>query len=352
MSNMNIKQNYKVSNLQIEGLRAVGILMVVIYHFCYRFQEIYINNYNMNNFGISYWGKFGVGLFIIISGCFITPETNNFNLIKFYIRKLIRLWPTYSLCISITFLFTHLWYLPNRTVKLKDFLLNIFFINGFIGNNYIDGAHWYLTYLISFIFIIGIISLLKQNQQIWIYVLWLILSIILKYIYFDNYILYLLKSGLYILIGGKYVGYILIGISIKRLYNSDDKRKLNLMLIIFSIIGIFITSAVVEGLGAIVLSNAVFFSLKEKLKFLKWKPLIYIASISYPLYLIHQNIGYQIMYYFMLYYCEFLYWHALIAFIFMFIFASLIDRFFEKPIQKKISLWLESGNKKNFNFNL
>lgn len=37
-----------------------------------------------------------------------------------------------------------------------DWILNIFFINGFIGTRYVDGAHWYLTILISFIVIISI----------------------------------------------------------------------------------------------------------------------------------------------------------------------------------------------------
>jgi peptidoglycan/LPS O-acetylase OafA/YrhL len=340
MNKVTSEQNHKISNTEIQELRAIGILMVLFYHFYYRFSQIYINNFNTNKFGISYCGKLGVGLFIIISGCYIIPTNNKFNLIKFYFKKIIRLWPTYLFCNIIIFISTHIWYLPNRTVNLKELIINIFFINGFIGERYVDGAHWYLTYLIAFVFIIGLISLINHNKKALIYVLWLVLSIMFRYIHFDNNILHLIKSGLYILIGGRYVGYLLIGIFINRISKGNDEYYINLAVIVLSIICIYITSDIIECLGAVVSSIAVFLALKEKLKLKNFKPLIYIGSISYPLYLIHQNIGYQIIYYLMKHFDKFSYSYAFFAIIFVIILADLINKFIEKPVQRRINVWL------------
>lgn len=54
----------KTRNMQIEGLRGVAILMILIFHAFYRYQQIYSGN------GIEYnwlkdWGSFGVCIFFI-----------------------------------------------------------------------------------------------------------------------------------------------------------------------------------------------------------------------------------------------------------------------------------------------
>lgn len=46
-----------------------------------------------------------------------------------------------------------------------DCILNLTFINGFMGSPYVDGAHWYLTTFISFTIISGIGKKLKIEKN-------------------------------------------------------------------------------------------------------------------------------------------------------------------------------------------
>lgn len=155
-----------------------------------------------------------------------------------------RIWPSYFVAITLCFVLTRFIELPNRTVTTVDYLLNIPFINGYIGTDYVDGAHWYLTILVS-----GIV----------------IYSIILKY--------------------------------------KDKTQCCLLMLWLFSI-GIL----------------------------LKFKPLVFIGTISYSIYLIHQNIGFIILNNMIAIVGQYYIWMSvlvsLISVTFGFIFYSLV----EKPI--------------------
>lgn len=113
-------------NFQIESIRGIGILLIVYYHLFYRYKQIYVNQ-EIDNLIIKYLGAIGVALFFIISGCFIIVKSNE-NLLKYYIKKFLRLWPTYFLCLSITFILTNFFELPGRTVGIREYILNIFLL--------------------------------------------------------------------------------------------------------------------------------------------------------------------------------------------------------------------------------
>lgn len=159
----------KPRNQQVEGLRGFAILLILVYHAFFRFNQLYCaNEINwMRNFG-----NFGVVLFLLIS-CYYLVDFNSkishFHLFKFWIKKFLRLWPCYILSITITTIIMHIFLLPNRMSTGVDWLLNIFFINGFIGTPYVDGAHWYLTVLIGFIIVMGVGVKLYLYKNVFFY---------------------------------------------------------------------------------------------------------------------------------------------------------------------------------------
>lgn len=60
-------------NYQIEGLRGISIMIVLLYHLIDRFQQIY---FGRNIRAMDFWGSFGVTIFLIISGFFaVDPES-------------------------------------------------------------------------------------------------------------------------------------------------------------------------------------------------------------------------------------------------------------------------------------
>lgn len=109
----------------IDGLRAVAIILVLIYHG-----------------GLSLFpaGFIGVDVFFVISGFLITTIihesliTGNFSVLNFYKRRLWRLQPVFICCLLVTTLFAVLFFLPEDLIqysksarKTSLFLANAYF---------------------------------------------------------------------------------------------------------------------------------------------------------------------------------------------------------------------------------
>ena len=94
----------------LNSLRFIAALMVIIHH-VEQFKSIYqIDNYWSDLAFIKSIGKLGVLLFFVLSGFLITyllvSEESNFNKIdiyKFYIRRVLRIWPLYFLILILAF---------------------------------------------------------------------------------------------------------------------------------------------------------------------------------------------------------------------------------------------------------
>lgn len=84
----------------------------------------------------------------------------------------------------------------------------------------------------------------------------------------------------------------------------------------------------------------------QKLGFLSFKPLVFIGNISYSVYLMHQFIGYTIMYELMLVSGEVRWWYSAIAIAAAFVLGMILYYLAENPIwlkRRKIS----KGQKNN-----
>ncbi len=82
----------------IDGLRAVAIISVIIFHFCNLLPSGYI----------------GVDIFFVISGFLITKiilqehEVGHFSFVNFYARRILRIFPALFLMLSVSFAFAAL----------------------------------------------------------------------------------------------------------------------------------------------------------------------------------------------------------------------------------------------------
>jgi len=104
----------------LNGLRFIAALMVLICHI-----ELFKKYFHLNNFreNTRFLGFLGVDLFFVLSGFLITflliKEKEFFgkiNFKNFYLRRILRIWPLYYLIVLLS-----LFVLPN---------FNVFFING------------------------------------------------------------------------------------------------------------------------------------------------------------------------------------------------------------------------------
>ncbi len=284
----------KGKNGQIEALRGIIMFMIMFYHYTCRFESLY-GIETIGFFSLNQWGEIGVGCFFVISGYFMIPRNLSEYHIKDYLRKkIIRLYPAYLLCMTVTYLSISIFGLEGRETDFKEYLLNVIMLNGFIGVDYVDGAHWYLTYLLLFYIIISIF--LKagfcKKQMI---IIWTIINVVLKISV--NFIPQF--SLLYKLSGGKYLSFVAIGILLGEvLHNDKEESRWKFFLFFFMIISILTDYGIITTGGILFFLLFYVLAVKNKLSILNRQVFIKLGGISYIVYLLHQNIGYQILLFF------------------------------------------------------
>ena len=118
---MNIKKNYIP---QIDGLRAIAVLSVILFH-------AHIEIFNISFAG----GYFGVDIFFVISGYLITKlivnelkKENSFNFKNFYLRRIRRIIPALLTVAIVSYPFAWLLLLPVPLLEYIGSLISgIFF---------------------------------------------------------------------------------------------------------------------------------------------------------------------------------------------------------------------------------
>ena len=323
-----MKNITKQRNNQVDGLKGLAMIMVMLYHFLFRYTEIYSSDYHINIPLLSKWGVIGVTIFFVVSGYYMSQSGGGR---RFWFNKILRLWPIYAMAITLCFVITKLFPLPGRTVNPKDYLLNLIFVNGFINIPYVDGAHWYITDLIGCILVYSIVNktLNKKNRIIFI-TIFVFISIILCS--FQRYNASVISSALYNLIGAGRISMIIAGEAIWHYKNKD--YGIFGYLETLAIIHCFLSFSVLY-VGMMIISQLLlFFCINGFIKFFEIKPIILIGKASYPIYCFHQNIGYILLYYTQQITGVYNILIGMIVCVIMLICGISIYLYIEKPIQK------------------
>ncbi len=317
-------------NVQIEAVRVISMLMVVIFHYTYRFKELYnIDTVNFDFFKL--FGKIGVGIFFIISGYFLARDySRKENPIRFFVNKLLRIYPLYAICITIIYVLTSIFGLPGRETSFIEYFLNLLLINGFIGINYVDGAHWFLTYMIIFYVMVAFTLIFHKNGKK-VFLIFagvnFILNIIKQYIPFGIYI--------YKLCGGDYFWFVFLGIFLR--YFMKNISKFDLLAIILSLFMIFLNFKFITFLGILIGLILFILAVKQKMNFFNKQIFLTLGSVSYIIFLIHQNIGYQLLLFLCNVYGKYNILFIFVVFSIILAISFLLYKYCELPIERKIN---------------
>ena len=348
---------------EIDGLRAIAILFVIFFHLN---QDFYSN------------GFLGVDIFFVISGFVITnslhqdyKKNNKINILNFYIRRIIRLYPALVFTVLLTcILYFFFGYLIQSNLLVKSSISaifafsNIFYIIGgsdyflqsvtnpllhtwslsleeqfyfiypfilsiilFINFKY-NNSYYYILLIILITFLLSLYIFLQANDNILsnfyfpLSRFWeLILGCLTYYIYNNkNY----LKNNNFIFI----ISFLLI---LFLQYNTEIIKNLRVEIIIYT----FLTVLIILSGGSI-----------QRL-FLGNKIIIYIGKLSYSLYLVHLPIIYFSELYLGNFTLNYYFYSLLFSFIFSFLSYHYIENFFRFRINlfstiKKLILILPS----------
>ncbi|MBB5179378.1 peptidoglycan/LPS O-acetylase OafA/YrhL [Planomicrobium koreense] len=277
---------------ELDALRGLAALAVVLFHYTTRYDELY-GHAKMNYLDISH-GHLGVNLFFIISGfvIFMTiTKTKEANI--FAKKRIIRLYPAYIASVIITFMTVALFGLPGREVSLIDALWNLTMLQSFIPNiEFVDGAYWSLGVEITFYILVGVVLYFGQKKKIVLLsLIWLIGSGIIESlsILFPHRLTSILAS--YSITD--YTHLFVAGIMFYLVKVSGQKR--HYLILALCLIYDYLFMDIYSNFFVTLFFFIFYLLIKEKMVFINIRPLVFLGTISYSFYLVHQNIGYIVI---------------------------------------------------------
>jgi len=356
---------YDLNRIQyLDGLRGIAILFVILFHAFSRWPNIVPYGHEFKNFPLFEHGWLGVQLFFMISGfvIFMSLERSR-NFQSFIIKRWIRLFPAMFICSLIIFLsaaFLH--ERPAGTPVLRDLLPGLTFIEPYwwqiiLGSpqGELEGAFWSLYVEVKLYLVAGIFYFLIGGQRmIWVLVgLFLVATGVL---YFDHVFMengWHQAKAILNSLSGRPCGWFAAGALFYR-YQNERKKWILVVAIIVAL-----TAALAQGKPAIgqmifgweraiaaciivlIFTTAV---LNDRLKYiLSAKALLFIGFVSYPLYLLHENMMVSLIV---------KVGHAIpwvpsillpgIPILSVIAVAWLVAKFAEPPIRKKLKTWHQS----------
>ena len=258
-------------NLKYDIIRSGSALFVVFYHYTYRYFEIFTEN---SPYTMFQYGYLGVPIFFILSGFLISKSLENETSLKIYMMKrFLRIYPTYIICMILTFIVTKYFFITERTVSNLDFVLNFFVISDYIGGHYVDSAYWSLAIEVLF-YIIAPVLVSKK------YLFPVLIFISFSNIYLSQYIFNVIT--LFNWINFFFLGYLF--------YSKCIKYKfIFYVLVFYNIYVYFGIPHLIISILSIILFNL---NMNVSLPIYVVKVIQFSAAVSFPLYLLHQNIGY------------------------------------------------------------
>ena len=299
---------------EIDLLRFIAAISVVLFHFTYRgYHADHLSPVEYPALGeVFKYGYLGVELFFIISGYVVLMSAQGKTLSQFFTSRVMRLYPAYWVACTLTFVVVRIFgprvHAPGWSrwldAPVKGYLVNMTMLQHFFGVADLDGVYWTLSTELIFYFLIALIISFK-----WFNHLTLLLATWL------TYCAVAIPSGsgspFYFLLFPDFAPFFIAGMLFYMLQTNQAARwKLYIMLAASYLLAMRTIYTGLEGtmkafqqpfsmsvaLGLITLFFVVFFAIVfrwVKLGQAKW--LGWAGTLTYPIYLMHHNLGYVVL---------------------------------------------------------
>jgi len=291
----------------LDGLRFVAAFAVMMFHFTARKPEQVEAFPALSQ--VTIYGSFGVHLFFMISGFVILMTAWRSDLSNFVASRVARLFPAYWVCVLLTaavILVVRPDVLSNLTEKIspKTVLLNLTMAQSSMHAPNVDGVYWTLWIELIFYLLVGVLILIGlTRQRVLAFVfLWPVLG----------QIAHTCDSRLLVnLLIPDYASLFCIGMAVF-LVHRDGWSVLTGLALAFNL---FFVAQLTQSKYApssvsydeLEVSSTVVFAIVcgglavliliacTPLGRVAWKPLSFAGLLTYPLYLIHENVGWWLL---------------------------------------------------------
>lgn len=178
-----------------------------------------------------------------------------------------------------------------------DFVANLTMFQSYIGFKHVDGAYWTLAVqLMVYIFMGGLFFILKKNIKLFLLsiIIWVGIDVVLSIYYIKGGVVpfqsLFIRTTIHLFLQGLLIWYI----------TNESNRKERLLalsiLMILPLYSLFNFSFQYTIFNFLISSLICLISVK-KWSYNKSNIFTFVGSISFPMYLLHQNIGFLIIRY-------------------------------------------------------
>jgi len=239
-------------------------------------------------------GNYGVQLFFLISGfvIFMTLERTH-TAMDFVVSRFSRLYPAYWASFALSALFVYTVGLPEQRLRPSELMLNLTMFQQFLGARHLDGSYWTLQVELFFYiqmlfwFYIGQMHHIRR-----IIVVWLLTALAFAMAHRMHHDFSWTLGELLII---QHIPFFALGILFYQMHQGSHNRWHTHALIIACAAVVAMTQEPIYGIVALSCSGVFYLVTYGALGWLALRPFVLLGSISYSLYLLHQVIGFDII---------------------------------------------------------
>jgi peptidoglycan/LPS O-acetylase OafA/YrhL len=287
----------------LDLLRLLAALAVVLFHYAYRgaaadgFTNISLPLLEP----VAKYGSFGVQLFFVISGFVIARSAVGRTAIDFGIARAARLWPAFAVCMTVTFFATYFLGAPRFETSFVHWAANLTMLSPAFGQPFMDGSYWSVVLEIIFY---GWMALfiafgLFPRRVDEIVLGWLSIALANEALLHSKIIHYLFVTD--------YAGFFCAGILLAEIAGGRRGWQAPFLIVVSTVIACsealsggrwtadhystFIDPKVMIGLTIVAIALVAAASRIKRIP-LPGKVLLALGGLTYPLYLLHQHVGF------------------------------------------------------------
>ncbi len=289
---------------EIDFLRFLTAISVAMFHYTFRgnaADSMSVMPYPLLA-PVTMYGYFTGGMLFMISGFAVLMSASSGNLRRFVVSRMIRLYPAFWVCCTITFVTTLMIGAPYYHASLGQYLVNMTMLSGFVGVASIDGVYWTLFYELSFYGLTALVLLfggIRRSQALLAF--WLLAAVVLQLFpsarvlwdfFLVKYAVYFIGGALCYLIWREGASRARLGLLAAALALALY-QSVGLVAGFERHYGVAVNGYVVAGIVTAMFGLLLLVALRLTGGFgrVQWTRL---GALTYPLYLIHQNVGYMI----------------------------------------------------------
>jgi peptidoglycan/LPS O-acetylase OafA/YrhL len=276
---------------ELDVLRGLAAVAVLLFHYLTRYDQKYIPRGDVP-FGFAD-GAYGVHLFFVISGFVIFMTLSRCKTASdFLVSRLSRLYPAYWAAALLTCAVGTWWPLPDQHYSVMQLLTNLTMLQGFGQVAPIDGVYWTLNVELCFyavmlaLFASGLLASTVRLSVVWLAAA--------AGTHLLSYLGFAVPETIRQVFVLKYAALFVAGINFFEIYEKGP-TAIRVALILGCLLVHWIDYGAASAERVLVIFGLVAVAVSGRARFVCVRPLVWLGTISYSLYLTHQMIGFAVI---------------------------------------------------------